>query len=205
MSVYDASHTAEGDSEVTSRVKQSLINEIQHIFQQKGFKTWIKEECPALFDLPYTADVGVLFRSKTEFDFYHFFIIEIDGYGHATKNKDRKERIRDDAFFNFNGIPTIRIPLRRLSGKDKPPLETLVREDIWNVVRDTWIITPMVHSKKDERNKEFAIKLKENVSMKCKACDHPPHHHTLTGCNYRQTNKAKMKCYCTEPYFISNA
>jgi len=205
VSQFDSSHTNAGDSEVTTRVKQSLINEIQHIFQEKGFKTFIKEECPALFDLPYTADIGVLFRSKSEFDFYHFFIIEIDGYGHATKNKDRKEALRDNTFFEFNGIPTIRIPLRRLSGKDKPPLETLVREDIWSVVRDTWIITPMVDTKIHQRNKEFAIKLKENVSTKCKACDHPPHMHSLTGCVYRKTNKSKLKCNCEEPYFISNA
>jgi hypothetical protein len=205
MSIYDSSHTNSGDSRVTTRVKQSLINEIQHIFMEKGFKTWIKDEVPALFDLPYTADIGVLFRSKKEFDFYHFFVIEIDGYGHGTANKDRKEAIRDTAFFDYNGIITIRIPIERLSGKDKPPLETLVIEDIWNVVRDTWIITPMVDTKVHQRNKEFAIKLKENVSTHCKTCDHPPHHHTLTGCNYRQTNKSKIRCNCEEPYFISNA
>lgn len=123
MSIYDSSHTAAGDSEITSRVKQSLISNINNVFMEKGFKTWIKDEVPALFDLPYTADIAVLFRSKSEFDFYHFFIVEIDGYGHATKNKDRKEALRDNTFFEFNGIPTIRIPLRRLSGKDKPPLD----------------------------------------------------------------------------------
>lgn len=55
-----------------------------------------------------------------------------------------------------------------------------------------------------EKNNELAIKLKESASTQCRSCDHKAHLHTLTGCSFKNTNKLKERCYCDNPYFVSN-
>ena len=119
MSVYNSSYSGANDSDRTIRAKQKLVRIITEEMKERGFKTWVKTEVPATFMDPkplcYHLDIGVLFRSVKEFDFYHFFALEIDwSVGHCTLHHDKKDDLRDEAFIINKGIVTCRIPLEKI-------------------------------------------------------------------------------------------
>jgi len=120
--------------------------------------------------------------------------------GHRTALKDRREDERAKAFIAHNHIITIRINLEEIIGTRKKT-EGQLADKIWDEVKYSLIFSTNQNTFK---NTEFAIRLKENAFTKCRGCDHPAAHHSLTGCNYRQTNKAKLKCNCIEPFFSSD-
>ena len=118
MSVYDASRSGFGDSDRTTRAKKKLERIITEQMRERGFKTFVKFEVPATFSEPspicYHLDIGVLFRSIKEFDFYHYFCVEIDDKSHRTKRHDKKDDLRDDSFIIGRGIVTCRIPIEKI-------------------------------------------------------------------------------------------
>jgi len=179
---------------------------IRNEFKSKGFKVVdVKEECPAFFDKPYHADLAVLVRSVEQPDFYSFFIVEIDSkLGHRTALKDRRDDERAIRFIQHNGIRTVRFNLEEIIGVDKLS-EFSIFDRIWTDIMMYYIIPRTQHDIAfSDNNISFSIRLKENAFTKCRGCDHPAAHHSLTGCNYRQTNKAKLKCNCIEPFFSSD-
>ncbi len=214
MSIYDGSRSGEGDSDRTSRAKARLTKIITEQMKARGYKVWIKEEVPATFldtykPVCYHIDLGVLVRNKTSDDEYHFIAIEIDDDSHATFRRERRDKIRDETFFNSKGIITCRIPLSKIF-EERADEKSLFDKWIWMYYLMSYRIFPdddINVSKSSERNRQFSILLKENSSTKCltKNCDHLAIHHDLTGCQYRGTNKAKEKCYCTNPYYRSDA
>lgn len=210
MSVYNSSYSGANDSDRTTRAKSILQKIIPQQMNERGFKTTIKTECPAIFIDPkpvaYHLDLGVLFRSKTEYDFYHFFAVEIDDSAHATIRHERKDEQRDDSFFTSKGIVTCRIPIDKIF-EEKKDESRFFDKWIYNDILTAYIITPADNTKQEiwsELNRKFAIELKENSSTQCSKCDHKAHQHSLTGCEFRLTNKSKMKCNCKNPYFRSD-
>lgn len=211
MSVYDASHSGDNDSDRTITAKKRLERIITEQMRIRGFKTFIKFEVPAIFLEPkpvcYHLDLGVLFRSVSEYDFYHFIAIEIDDKGHRTLRHDKKDDARDDSFFTNKGIMTCRIPLEKIF-EEKQDEAKLFDKWIWSEISPAYIISPVSNKKQEiwsEINRVYSIQLKENAFTSCKDCSHKAHQHSLTGCNFRNTNKAKLKCNCKNPYFISDA
>lgn len=94
MSIYNSSYSEANDNARTRRAKQILNAIITKHMSAAGYKTTIKTGCPATFIDPkpvaYHLDMGILFRSKTEFDFYHFFGVEIDDSHHATRTREKR-------------------------------------------------------------------------------------------------------------------
>lgn len=175
-----------------------------------GYKTTIKTGVPATFTEPkpvcYHLDMGVLFRSKTEYDFYHFFGMEVDDPHHATPRHEKKDEQRDDSFFTNKGIITIRIPIDKIFDEKKDEAQFFDKWIYQDLLR-AYILTPAESIKQEmwsELNRKFAIELKENSSTQCAKCDHKAHQHSLTGCDYRLTNKSKMKCNCRNAYLRSD-
>lgn len=207
MSIYDSTNNISNESDRTTRVKLILTRIITNEMRNRGYKVDIREEVPAVIDgKKYHADLGVMFRSKTEFDFYHFFIVEIDWViGHETFRADRKERIRDFGFLNHYGITTVRIPLVKVSGKNALKEQDLFDTLIWPDLVDHYI-DPAGEKMKiwAELNRRFAILLKENSSTQCDQCSHKAHQHNLAGCEFQNTNKAKLFCNCKNPYYTSD-
>lgn len=201
MSIYDSTHSASGDSDATRRAKRILTTSIKDQAKSMGFKADVKEEVPAFFDKPYHADLGILMRNREIPDQYFFFIVEIDSkLGHRTPLKDRREDERAMAFINHNFIQTVRINLEEIVGTRKKT-EAELAEKIWTEIKYSLIFTT---NQNVSKNTEFSIKLKENAFCKCKGCDHLAIHHNLNGCEYKQTNKLKLKCHCDEPFFRSD-
>ena len=210
MSVYDSSYSEANDSERTRRAKAILNQIITKHMAAAGYKTTIKTGCPATFIDPkpvcYHLDMGVLFRSKTEFDFYHFFALEVDDSHHATLKHEKKDEARDDSFFTNKGIITCRIPIDRIFDEKKDEAQFFDKWIYQDLLR-AYILTPAESIKQEiwsELNRKFSIELKENSSTQCSKCDHKAHQHSLTGCEFRLTNKSKMKCNCRNPYFRSD-
>lgn len=210
MSIYNSSYSGANDNERTRRAKTKLERIVREQMLVRGFKTWIKTEVPATFLDPrpvaYHLDLGVLFRSKTEFDFYHFFAVELDDSGHATFRHENKDKLRDEAFFTNKGIVTCRVPIDKIFEEQRDE-SRFFDKYIYDYIMDAYIIMPAAMVKQQlwaEINRNFAIQLKENSSTQCSKCDHKAAFHTLTGCHWRHTNKAKMVCHCTNPYFVSD-
>jgi len=202
MSVYDSTNSASGDSDATRRAKRILTTMLTEKLRLSGFKSTVKQEVPAFFDVPYHADLGVLMRSVELPDQYFFFIVEIDSkLGHRTPLKDRREDERAMKFIFHNYIITIRINLEEIVGSRKKT-ETELYEKIWSVLKESLVFSSEINIYK---NTEFAVRLKENAFTKCRGCDHPAAFHNLNGCDYKQTNKLKLKCLCNEPFFRSDA
>jgi hypothetical protein len=213
VSQYDSSHSGAGDSGRTTRAKAKLQRIITEQMRERGFKTYIKTEVPIIISDPkpvaYHLDMGVLFRSATEFDFYHFFAVEIDSpIGHRTTRQDKKESMRDEAFLVNRGIVTCRIPLEKVS-EERADEARLFDKWVWGELLPAFIIAPAGNVKQETRcelNRQFAIRLKENAFTKCQnpKCSHVAQSHNLSGCNYRFTNKTNLQCLCSEPFFISD-
>lgn len=206
MSIYDSSHSSAGDSDVTKRAKARLENIIKTYLPENGWKSIIKFEVPATFEKKYHGDLGVLMRSKMYFDQYHFFIIEIDDPSHDTFKHENKDYERDEAFHK-HGILTIRIKLSKIQGAQKIEKDKdLFNDQIWFHLFHNYL-NPVREADKAFalRNTYFAIELAENgKGTQCDSCDHKLVHHDLTGCDYRNTNKAKLKCNCHKPVFRSD-
>lgn len=206
MSIYDSSYSSAGDSDVTKRAKIRLFNTIKTQLSRRGFKSVIKYEVPATFEKKYHGDIGVLMRSVEHYDIYYFFIVEIDDPSHDTFRHENKDETRDEAF-RTHGITTIRIKLSKIQGANKIENdEELFFDHIWFHLLANYI-TPKttLDTKLSERNRLFAIELAENgKGTKCDSCDHKLFQHDLTGCDFRNTNKAKLKCNCTKPVFRSD-
>lgn len=206
MSKYDATHPDTG-SDRTLRVKQILTKLITDEMKTRGYKTIIKEEVPCVIEnKKYHADLGVLTRSIKEHDFYFFFLMEIDWIiGHETYRQDRKERIRDDGFLLRYGIRTIRIPLAKVSGKSAIPGPDIFESLIWPDIVESYI-DPGTQKNRlwAELNRNFAIQLKENSSTQCGNCQHKAAFHSLSGCEWQYTNKAKLRCNCRNPFYTSD-
>lgn len=210
MSIYDSSRSEQGDSERTKRAKLHLSLLVKNELTARGYKAEIKTGVPATFTEPkpvcYHLDLGVLFRSKKEFDFYHFMGIEIDDSSHATLKHEKRDRTRDESFFNDKGIVTCRIGIDAIF-QERQDSEKFFDKYIWQPILTAYMEIPVNKIKEELRseiNRQFAIQLKENSSTSCSKCDHRAHQHDLTGCSFRLTNKSKMRCYCTNPYFRSD-
>lgn len=178
--------------------------------KERGFKTTIKQEVPATFSEPkpvaYHLDLGILFRSKTEYDFYHFFAVEVDDSSHDTVRHEAKDEQRDDSFFTNQGIITCRIPIDKVFDEKKDETRFFDKWVYQDLLR-AYIIIPSTSVKQDmwaELNRQFAIELKENASTQCSECQHKAHQHDLCGCQWRFTNRAKMRCNCRKPVFRSD-
>jgi hypothetical protein len=207
MSIYDSTHSASGDSRATKRAKSILQKAIKEQLKPKGFKVvGIKEESPAFFDKPYHADLAVLVRSVEQPDFYSFFIVEIDSkLGHRTALKDRRDDERAMRFIQHNGIRTVRFNLEEIVGADKLS-EFMMVERIWIDAMMRYVMPLSQHDiATADNNINFAIKLKENAFTKCRGCDHAAALHNLNGCDFKQTNKQKLRCHCNEPVFRSDS
>jgi hypothetical protein len=207
MSIYDSTHSASGDSRATKRAKSILQKIIREQFKLKGFKVVdVKEEVPAFFDKPYHADLAVLVRSFVQLDFYSFFIVEIDSsLGHRTPLKDRRDDERAVRFIHHSGIRTVRFNLEEVIGSNKLS-EFGIFDRIWTDAMMRYVIPRTQHDiTLSDNNMSFAIRLKENAFTKCRGCDHPAAFHNLAGCDYKQTNKLKLRCHCNEPFFRSDA
>lgn len=206
LSIFNSTFSSSGDSRATTRAKQILEKVIKEQFKTKGYKVvGIKNEVPAFFDKPYHADLAVLVRSIEQPDFYSFFIVEIDSkLGHRTPLKDRRDDERAMRFVQHNGIRTVRFNLEEIIGVNKL-YEDMMFERMWT---DAMVRYAFPLSQQDialaDNNITFAVKLKESVRTQCEFCSHKAYQHTLTGCNFRQTNKSKLKCNCTNPYFTSD-
>lgn len=212
MSIYNSSLSGANDNERTRKAKSRMTKIIKEQMATRGFKTWIKEEVPfTVVDeykpICYHLDLGILFRKVDEFDFYHFFGCEIDDKGHQSDKHGRKDDERDDAFLVNKGIVTCRIPIDYIFS-ERGDETKLFDKWIWSNIVPSYIIMPIEGVKNQlwsELNRQFAIQLKENAFTKCSKCDHVAQQHDLTGCMFRLTNKSKMKCNCTNPYFRSDA
>lgn len=206
MSIYDSSYSSAGDSDITKRAKIRIFNTIKTHLTRKGWKSVIKYEVPATFEKKYHGDLGVIMRSTVHFDWYQFFIVEIDDPTHDTFKHEHKDYERDDAFYN-HGVLTIRIKLNKIQGASKIEKdEDLFENQIWFHLYPSFVLP---QTKADElfayKNRQLAIELAENSkSTKCEGCDHKLAQHDLCGCSYRYTNKTKLKCNCTKPAFISD-
>lgn len=204
MSIYDSSHPSSGDSKPTTKTKARVISWVTDLFKSKGYRIWVMEECPAVIDgTPYHLDIGVLARNKESFDEYHFFGIELDwDVGHATKRTDWKDENKDKAFSSL-GIPILRFRMEELYG-DKSLSEAERNKIIWD---DFFSYVFTQYDKDVEINQALAIKLKENQLTKCRnsKCSHTAAQHSLTGCNYQNSNKANLYCPCKEPFMVSDA
>jgi hypothetical protein len=211
VSEYDASHSGAGDSIRTTMAKHRLTRIITEQMRERGFKTWIKTEIPATFMDPrpmcYHLDMAVLFRAVKEFDFYHFFAVEIDSpIGHRTFRQDKKENLRDEAFLINRGIVTCRIPLEKIS-EERADEARLFDKWIWGELMPAYIMSPVGNVKQEmwaELNRKFSIQLKENAYTKCRECQHVAHQHDLSGCQFQHTNKARLRCNCKEPFLRSD-
>lgn len=209
MSIYDSSLSGSHDNERTRKAKTYLQNIIKRQLTAKGFKCDVKTEVPATFTEPkpvaYHLDVGVLFRNPADFSFYHFFGCEIDDSSHATFKREKRDRIRDESFFNTKGIVTCRIPIDKLYDEHKDE-ERFFDKYIYQQIALAYIINSCeaITDVKSEMNQDFAILLKENAYTKCSKCDHKAQQHDLTGCSFRHTNKSKLKCNCNNPFFRSD-
>lgn len=210
MSIYNSSYSEANDNARTRRAKQILTQIITGGLSATGYKVMIKTGVPATFTDPkpvaYHLDMGILFRSKTEFDFYHFFGVEIDDSHHTTLKHEKKDELRDESFFTNKGIITIRIPIDKIFDEKKDEY-SFFDKWIYQPLLRAYMIIPAESIKQEmwsELNRKFAIELKENSSTQCSKCDHKAVFHGLTGCDYRLTNKSKMKCNCRNPYFRSD-
>lgn len=206
MSIYDSSRPSAGDSGITTRAKTRLKRIVSEEFKKRGYKTTIHFECPATFDKKYHGDLGVLFRSVKDFDTYHFFIIEIDDPSHDTFRHENKDWQRD-IDFRKHGIITIRIKLSKIQGANKVENdEELFNDQIWFHI-NTEYLEPRTETdrKLSEKNRLFSIELKENgKGTKCEGCDHGLYQHDICGCDWKHTNKSKLRCNCTKPHFRSD-
>jgi hypothetical protein len=213
LSIYNSTYSGAGDSDRTKRAKAKLERIIKEQMTERGFKTWIKTECPATFTEPrpmcYHLDMGVLFRRTTEFDFYHFFAVEIDDKSHRTLRHDKKDDLRDESFIINKGIVTCRIPIEKIF-EERNDESKFFDKWIYNEIVPAYIIMPAATNGNikqemwSEINRKFAIELKESSSTQCKFCDHKAYQHDLCGCQWQHTNKKKLSCDCKNPYFRSD-
>lgn len=211
MSIYDSSTPSRSDSFETKQAKRRIISVMEEQLNAKGFKTFIYTEVPATFTNPlmcYHLDIGVLFRDKKEFDFYHFFAVEVDDSTHRTVTHEEKDDIRDDAFLINKGIVTCRIPLEKITGPSKLVNDNdLFKTYIFTDILHAYLIMPAESVKQQmwsEINRKFSIQLKENAFTACRNCKHKSFQHDLCGCQFRFTNKAKLLCDCKEPFLRSD-
>ena len=202
--------TSAGDSDATTRAKRRMSMLITDQFKKQGYKTVIKYEVPCTFpEKKYHADIGILFRSRQDFDFYHFFIIEIDGkVGHGTHRKDVREEARDNIFASElgKGIATQRIPLGKIVGEGKIEDEKLFNDYIYQDIIEYYVYPKGEKATRlSELNRKFAIELAESTkTTKCEGCKHPIAVHDLTGCDLRYATVAKKRCDCTISVFRSD-
>lgn len=211
MSIYDSSYSGAHDNERTRRAKDKIQAIIKREMQNRGFKTWIKTEVPFTVIDPkpvcYHLDVGILFRKISEFDFYHFFGCEVDDKGHQSDKHGRKDDQRDEDFLVNKGIVTARIPIDFIFSEGNEDATKFFDKWIWGHILTSYIMMPVESVKGQlwsEINRQFAISLKENAYTQCTKCDHKAQQHDLTGCSFRLTNKSKLKCNCTNPFFRSD-